>query len=123
MLDLLLIVAGAAVGLKLPDIDQAPVLPLRHRSAFTHGALLPLAALYAAQVWPQYTGPLYGLVCGMWLHLLADIRPRAWRGGALINWYPLAFTFGPLPSWLWIAGGLLAPVWWWFGDRWIPTIW
>lgn len=31
------------------------------------------------------------------LHLLADMFPKAWRGSALINTYPLAWT---MPGWL-----------------------
>lgn len=106
----LLITAGALIGYRLPDIDLAPVLPVRHRSAWTHGPVIPAALVWAANAWPEWRHVCIGLQCGVFVHQLRDLFPRAWRGSALINWFPLAWTFGPLRSALWLIAGLAVPV-------------
>lgn len=96
------------IGRTLPDIDLAPVLPLRHRSAWTHGPLLPLAAWWAAQQWPAWWWPAVALCAGLAVHMIEDMWPRRWRGAALVNCYPLPYTMPPLMSWGWLLTGVAA---------------
>lgn len=106
------IVAGLIalfVGLKLPDIDLAPLF-WRHRSAWTHGPwwalIVPLIPL---PWWGAYV-PL-ALLTGITLHLFADARPKAWMGSALINIAPIPYTFKPWMSFLYILGSCLFTGW------------
>lgn len=109
---ILVTIAALLVGARLPDIDLAPVLPLRHRSAWTHGPVLPLAVAWAVERWlPGYGWPLLALLWGMVGHYVSDLLPKSWRGAARINAYPLAYVAGPVVSWLWLAAGIGACVW------------
>lgn len=93
------------LGLKLPDIDLAPLL-FRHRSAFTHGPLWALIVpLIPLPWWGAYV-PL-ALLIGITFHLLADARPKSWHGMALINTAPFKYTFKPWMSFLYILGSCL----------------
>lgn len=94
---------GFAVGYRLPDVDLAPVLPIRHRSIWTHGPLLPWLCLWAAGSWPEYAAGAAGLLAGLSAHLAADAFPRAWAGSALINGAPLGFVLSPLWSFVCVA--------------------
>jgi len=93
------------VGFKLPDIDLAPLL-WRHRSAWTHGPfwayLLPLVPF---PWWGLYI-PL-GALLGITIHLFADLRPKAWKGSALVNLFPIRRTFSPGMSFLWLLGSCI----------------
>lgn len=108
-----LLVIGAIIGLTAADIDLAPPIPLRHRSAWTHGPLIPWllsiapgerALWFAIGFLPAYA-----------LHLLADMLPRKWRGGALISWFPLGdWRMPALLSLAWIGAGVGLSAWaWW----------
>lgn len=108
---------GLLIGLKLPDLDLAPVLPLRHRSAWTHGPVLTVGLLLAADRWPAWAWLLLGGMVGCMMHLVSDMLPRSWRGSARINWYPLAYVSGPVGSLLWLAAGVAAPFWLVWGMR------
>lgn len=101
-----------AVGYRLPDIDLAPVLFVRHRSAFTHGPLVPWACWWAAGQWPTAHSAAVGLLAGLALHLLADCFPRAWAGSALINWAPLRLTLPPVLSVVYLALSAVLAGWW-----------
>jgi hypothetical protein len=114
---------GAILGLTFADIDLAPPLPLKHRSAWTHGPLVPYAApfligLYPA-LWPFVTCFLvtYGL------HLVADMFPRMWSGSALINLYPLHLSLPPLLSFVWLAVGVGYTYYTWLLLLDLPTDW
>ena len=90
------VVAGAAAGTTLPDLDAA--LGLRHRSALLHGVLPMAVALLDRRTWPVAVG----LGFGIGLHLAADLFPRRMHGFATIK-LPLWGSIGPLASYLWIA--------------------
>ena len=102
---LLIAVIAFWLGLKLPDIDLAPLL-WRHRSAWTHG---PFWALIV----PLFTVPWWGvyipaaLLGGIAFHLGQDAFPKQWMGAALINTSPLRYRFGKRLSFLYIAGSFL----------------
>jgi len=89
----LLLVAGCAVGLKLPDFDHAfRWLPLiDHRSLLTHGLLVPLLLLYAVrkQLVREEGTPvrlmLIGLCLGTAVHLAFDLFASGWRGYSLVH--------------------------------------
>lgn len=103
-------IVGLAVGYRLPDIDLAPVLFIRHRSVWTHGPLLPWACWWAAGQWPEYSAAAVGLLAGMAIHLAADAFPRSWNGSALINGAPFRFSLSPVVSFVYvvISAGLAA---------------
>lgn len=97
MINILFGLAGLVIGSKLPDIDLAPVLFLKHRSAWTHGPLMPALVLWLAYHWPWLTPAAIGILSGLCLHLLADSFPKSWHGSAFVNLAPLP---GSLPA-LW----------------------
>ena len=90
------VVAAAAAGTTLPDLDGP--LGLRHRSALLHGVLPMALALLDRRTWPVAVGLGFGIGC----HLSADLFPRSMRGYATIK-LPLWGAIGPWPSYLWSA--------------------
>lgn len=90
------IVAAAAAGTQLPDLDTP--LRLRHRSALLHGVLPMLVALLDRRTWPVAAG----LGFGIGFHLAADLFPGRMRGFATIK-MPLWGSIGTIPSYGWIA--------------------
>jgi hypothetical protein len=107
----LIFVAGLLLGYSLPDVDVAPILPLRHRSAWTHSPLLSFVAWHLSNQYPQYGLFFAGVVIAMAMHLLSDINPRKWGGSAMINLFPIPVS---LPAWLsfiYIGIGVLGTVW------------
>lgn len=112
--NVILFAAGALIGSKLPDVDLAPVLFVRHRSVFTHGPLLPALAWWAAERWPELAPAASGMLLALCLHLLADAAPRSWSGSAMINLAPLGGSWPAWLSWVWImAGAITAGVMFW----------
>ena len=119
------IVIGGIVGLRLADIDLAPVLPLKHRSAWTHGPFLPVMALLLVAAYPAAWGAGAAFSAGHALHLLLDIFPRKWKGSSLINLYPVPLSLPPLLSFLYLLASMAAAGWvvvrvmgWPVGDWW-----
>lgn len=108
LINALLIILGLAVGIKFADIDLAPVLRLRHRSIWTHGPLAVWLCLWLLQVYP--VAWLYWFIVGFIpahaLHLLADMYPRNWRGGAMIKIDPIRRELAPILSFAWLAFGV-----------------
>ena len=49
-----------------------------------------------------------GFLPGFGVHLLADMFPKKWRGGALIKLYPLKGSLNALFSFLWLLAGVVA---------------
>ena len=106
------LMAGAWLGLELPDADQRTAL-LLHRSAITHGPLIPLFVFLAAR--GSRATPLrlfaMGLCLGYLVHLAFDLFPSGWSGYALIS-IPV---YGWLPGVLsatWIAVSLTLCAYW-----------
>jgi len=104
---LLLCLASAAIGFRLPDIDLAPVLLIRHRSVWTHGPLLPFLAAWLAPRYPEYRYAFVALLIGIAIHLLEDASPKKWRGGALINLAPIPVSLPLVLSQSYIVLGAL----------------
>lgn len=102
---------GLMVGAVLPDVDLAPVLPVRHRSAWTHGPWFGLGLAWAAQQWPVAQWAVVGLLAGLALHLLNDASPKSWRGAARINLYPLPASLPAVLSWLYITVSAVVALW------------
>jgi hypothetical protein len=98
-----LVLIGAAVGAKFPDIDQHTTL-LVHRSILTHGLLLPLLLFGLTISWRQYAirALTIGFGAASAVHLCFDLYPRAWYGHALIH-VPGYGWVSPLASQLWIV--------------------
>ena len=104
ILSLAALAAGSYIGLRIPDIDQSTWF-LLHRSAITHGPLLPLAAFALAlgSGAPVRRRLGMGVCIGFAIHTAFDLFPRAWQGYALIS-VPVYGWTPPVVSWLWLAG-------------------
>ena len=95
---------GMIVGIKFPDIDQ----PLRalwfiqHRSMLTHGLLLPgiLSLLCCVRERDRLRPFTIGFCATMTAHIVFDLFPRGWSGGALIH--VLYGWLSPFFSFLWL---------------------
>jgi len=100
---------GFVIGGTFADIDLAPPLPVKHRSAWTHGVLVPVVLYY---VMDQPGGQIFWFTVGFLpaysLHLLADMFPKSWHGSAFINLHPLPGSFGTILSFLWLLAGVVA---------------
>jgi membrane-bound metal-dependent hydrolase YbcI (DUF457 family) len=95
----IIILIALLVGLKFPDCDLVLLFPIRHRSAWTHGPLPALIAVYLDGRFPAYHYAWMGLLAGLAIHLFADLFPTRWSGAALINLKPLKdVTLKPMPS-------------------------
>lgn len=92
----LAVLLAAWAGTTFPDLDQ--VLPLGHRSAFTH-SILPAAL---ACLWRKGLAFAAGLALGLGLHLSADLFPEAMRGFATIK-LPGFGSIGWQASYIWFA--------------------
>jgi hypothetical protein len=88
---------GFSLGLTLADIDLAPPLPLKHRSAWTHGPFIPLALWYLNPGGDWYRLFSMAFLPGFALHLSYDMFPKAWQSIACISFHPLP---GRLPGFL-----------------------
>jgi hypothetical protein len=100
-----------AIGLTLPDIDLAPTLPIRHRSAWTHGPWFAIATWYLAPQFVEWQWALVAFMVGMAIHLLKDAFPKSWHGSAHISGFPLAFTLNGLMSFIYIMASAAASAW------------
>jgi len=106
-----ILLLGLLIGQTLPDIDLAPLPVWRHRSWLTHGALMPLGVLFLAGTYPDYRIFFIGVLAALATHLLNDAGPKAWRGSAMVNFYPLPFSLpGPL-SVLYIGLAAVVAAW------------
>ena len=106
---------GAVIGGTFADIDLAPPIPLRHRSAWTHGPIIPLLLYGTVATVPYILFFAVGFLPAYILHLLADMLPKKWRGGALVSWYPLGAWRMPAVlslAWLAMGVGVAGRVWW-----------
>ena len=104
LINIALSILGLWIGLTFADVDLAPVLPIRHRSAWTHGPLVPLIVVSLIGVLPFYL--VAAFLVGNTIHLARDLFPKAWTGGALIKLHPLAITLPPPLSFAWIFLGV-----------------
>lgn len=100
MLIIIVTLLAGLIGLKLPDIDLAPVTFLRHRSAWTHGPLPAFLILYLDVRYPYWHLAWMAMLAGVAIHLLADCFPKRWHGMALINFRPIRRTLKPMPSFI-----------------------
>jgi membrane-bound metal-dependent hydrolase YbcI (DUF457 family) len=93
----IIILVAMLVGLKLPDIDLAPIF-WHHRSAWTHGPVIPFVLVHFDSRWPAYHYAWMAMLAGVAIHLAADLFPKRWQGMALINFHPLKITLSPMNS-------------------------
>jgi hypothetical protein len=97
---------GTIIGGTFADIDLAPPLPLRHRSAWTHGPLVPLIMAVLAK---QHTCAWWfavGFLPAYAYHLLSDMAPKKWHGAAKISLFPLPGRLPAIVSFLYLAGSV-----------------
>lgn len=104
LVNFLLVVFGAFVGIKFADIDLAPVLRLNHRSAWTHGPIVVWLVMYLLGIIPIYWLAV-GFLPAHAIHLIADMFPRNWKGGALIKLTPIKKQLSPILSFAWLGFG------------------
>lgn len=104
LINFLLIILGLAIGIKFADIDLAPVFRLAHRSAWTHGPLVVWLVLWLARFPVGYWFAV-GFLPAHAIHLVADMFPRNWKGGAMIKLHPIKRTLAPVLSFAWLAFG------------------
>jgi len=106
---IILIVVGFSIGGTFADIDLAPPLPVKHRSAWTHGAVVPLGVWWMMQQpGSEFFWFAAGFLPGFVIHLLFDMFPKRWRGGALVKLYPMPGSLNALFSFLWLLAGVAA---------------
>lgn len=105
VINFVLFAIGAAIGIKFADIDLALSLPFRHRSVWTHGPLITwiLIALLARYAWVYWFA--VGFLPANAIHLIADMFPRNWRGGAMIKLHPIRRELAPVLSFAWLGFG------------------
>lgn len=95
----IIILIAFLLGLKFPDCDLVLLLPIRHRSAWTHSPLPALVTVWLDGRFHVYHLAWMALLAGLAVHLFADMFPVRWTGAALINLKPLSnVTLKPLPS-------------------------
>ena len=98
---------GLLLGEWFPDVDQRTEL-LLHRSALTHGVLLPLLVSIvvgrSTLVAPKRF--VTGASLGVAVHLAFDLFPKAWYGSALVSLPLIGWLPAPL-SGVWIGGSML----------------
>lgn len=104
-------IIGAVVGLTAADIDLAPPLPLKHRSAWTHGPVVPALMLLLVQAYPITWPFVASFLATYALHLVMDMFPRKWKGSSLINLYPVRLSLPPLASFFYLLLGVAVSVW------------
>lgn len=105
-----LFVLGIIIGGTFADIDLAPPLPLKHRSAWTHGPL-PFAVLWLYGLYPAYWVFYVAFLLAYALHLAADMFPHGWGGGALIKLFPLPITLPAPLSFIYLGAGVVYSLW------------
>lgn len=104
---------GGIIGLTFADIDLAPPLPLKHRSAWTHGPLIPFVMPWLVNAYPTVWPFVVGFLATYAVHLIADMFPGSWRGSALINLHPIPLSLpGPL-SFVYLGAGVIYTGWIW----------
>ena len=97
---------GAVIGGTFADIDLAPPLPIKHRSAWTHGPLIPFGILYLVNFYPPAWWFAVGFLPAFAVHLVFDMFPKKWHGGAKIKLFPIPGTLPALFSFLFLAVGV-----------------
>lgn len=118
LINIALVVLGAIIGGTFADIDLAPPLPIRHRSFWTHGLLIPLGLGYLMPYHPLLFWFALGFLPAFALHLLADCFPKRWHGGAKIKLFPIPGSLPALFSFIWIFLGMV-----WAGKMFVELIW
>lgn len=102
---------GAIIGMTFADIDLAPPLPLKHRSVWTHGPLIPWGIAVGVGMYPWLWPFALGFLASFAIHLLADMFPKSWHGSSMINCYPLKLSLPPLLSFLYLFSGVVFSGW------------
>lgn len=76
-------------GAQLPDYDLIWDKLLPHRNIITHSVFLPLLIcipLYFVSAATKFLVPIYAFyLIGHASHLFLDLRPKSWKGAALIH--------------------------------------
>lgn len=103
---LLAVGLGWLIGITFPDIDLAPPLPIKHRSAWTHGPLVPIAVYFLIAGNDAWRWFAIGFLPAFIIHLVYDLFPKRWHGGAKISLYPIPGRLPAFFSFLFLASGV-----------------
>ena len=99
---------GGFIGSSFADIDLAPPLPVRHRSAWTHGVFTPLLLNYMVEPNTLMFWFALSFLPAYAIHLAYDMFPKKWKAGAKISWFPLGkWRMPALFSFIWLGGGVI----------------
>lgn len=85
LLGFLLIIISFFLGIKLPDWDFK--LRLRHRSILTHSPFITIIFITLYEIDSTYFFKYFivGFSSAMAIHILFDLFPKKWHGGALLK--------------------------------------
>ena len=85
LLGFLLIIVAFFLGIKLPDWDFK--LRLRHRSILTHSPFITIIfiTLYETDASYFFKYFIIGFSSAIAIHMLFDLFPKKWHGGALLK--------------------------------------
>lgn len=85
LLGFLLIVVAFFLGIKLPDWDFK--LKLRHRNVLTHSPFVTIIFITLYEIDTSYFFKYFivGFSSAIAIHMLFDLFPRKWHGGALLK--------------------------------------
>lgn len=111
IINIILGIAGLVLGAKFADIDVAPILPVKHRSAWTHGPLVPLGLLFFLTKYPDAWSFAACFLGANSFHLMCDMFPGKWRGSALVNFYPVPLALPSIFSFLFLSGSMGYSLW------------
>src|SRR3989304_4054271 len=98
--NIIFVLLGAVIGMTFADVDLAPPLPVKHRSAWTHGPLVPWGLVYLTGMYPWLWWFSVGFLPAFSIQLIADMFPKGWHGSAKINLFPLPLALPALFSFL-----------------------
>ena len=113
LINFIVCIIGALIGIKFADIDLAAPLRLGHRSAWTHGPLVAWLTIYLLTLYPNAYWLAVGFLPANAIHLIADMFPRNWKGGAMIKLNPIKRQLSPLLSFIRLGFGAYVSGWQW----------
>lgn len=113
--NIVICILGWIIGLTFADIDLAPVIPIKHRSAWSHGPVIPwlLVFFFASYGWVWWFA--VGFLPAFSLHLLHDMFPKAWHGSAKINFFPFPLILPAVFSFVFLAATIGFSMYTWGG--------
>lgn len=90
---MVLFIAAYLIGIKFPDWDFK--MKLRHRNVLTHSPLVAIVfyRLYLKNPSVEFRYFIMGFSLAVGIHLIFDIFPSGWGGGALLQMPVIKYSF------------------------------